>query len=160
MTEVDPQRLAPPPWERLKSLTPARIDLNRSGVSLAAQEVLKFQLAHAEARDAVHVPLDTQTLIAEIEALGQTVVYVETAATHRDVYLRRPDLGRKLEAGSAERLDRLRSDEPSISVVIADGLSARAVSTNAAPLLVRLLPKLSQSGLTVAPIVVAEGAAK
>ena len=143
--------------ERLRSLTPARIGLGRSGVSLTTQEVLGFQLAHAEARDAVHVPLDAQSFVTQIEALGQTVVRVESMATRRDHYLRRPDLGRKLDARSAARLDELGQSGPRLALVVADGLSSRAVAAHAAPTLRRLLPKLLALGLPLAPIVVAEG---
>jgi ethanolamine ammonia-lyase small subunit len=144
--------------ERLASSTPARVALGRTGASLTTQEVLKFQLAHAQARDAVHVPLDAERLAAAIAALGHVVERVETDATRRELYLRRPDLGRRLTTRSAEHLDRLRRDDFDISVVVADGLSSSAVANHAAPLLARLLPKIEQLGLTLAPIVIAEGA--
>ena len=143
---------------RLSSLTPARVALGRTGASLTTKEVLRFQFAHAEARDAVHVPLDGEAMTAEIMALGCNVVRVETPATRRDVYLRRPDLGRRLQGESAERLDKLRRDDFDIAIVVADGLSSRAVTNNAVPLLSRLIRKLADRGLTLAPVVVAEGA--
>ena len=122
-------------------MTPARVALGRTGASLTTEEVLRFQLAHAEARDAVHVPLDSEAVTAGIMALGCNVVRVETPATRRDLYLRRPDLGRRLEAESAERLDKLRRNGFDIAVVVADGLSSRAVGINAVPLLSRLIPR-------------------
>jgi ethanolamine ammonia-lyase small subunit len=143
---------------RLSSLTPARVALGRTGASLTTEEVLRFQLAHAEARDAVHVPLDSEAVTAGIMALGCNVVRVETPATRRDLYLRRPDLGRRLQGESAERLDKLRRDDLDIAIVVADGLSSRAVTNNAVPLLSRLIPKLTDRGLTLAPVVVSEGA--
>jgi ethanolamine ammonia-lyase small subunit len=124
---------------------------------LTTEEVLRFQLAHAEARDAVHALLDGEALAAAITALGCNVVQVDTPATRRDLYLRRPDLGRRLEAESAERLDKLR-DVFDVAIVVADGLSSRAVTNNAVSLLSRLIPKFLDLGLTSAPIVIAKGA--
>jgi len=159
MTDLPSQRQASSSLTaRLSSLTPARVALGRTGASLTTKEVLRFQLAHAEARDAVHVPLDGEALAAGIRALRCNVVRVATPATRRDVYLRRPDLGRRLEVESAERLDKLRCGGFDIAVVVADGLSSRAVTNNAVPLLSRLIPKLADVGLTSAPVVIAEGA--
>lgn len=143
---------------RLTGLTPARVALGRTGASLTTEEVLRFQLAHAEARDAVHVPLDREALAAQIAALGCKVLQVRTPATRRDIYLRRPDLGRRLEPESAECVDKLRCDGVDIAIVVADGLSSRAVTNNAVPLLSRLIPKFVDAAFTLAPVVVAEGA--
>jgi hypothetical protein len=104
-----------------------------------------------EARDAVHAPLDGETLAAGITALGRNVVRVETPATRRDVYLRRPDLGRRLKAESAECLDKLQRDGFDIAIVVADGLSSRVVTNNAVPLLSRLIPKARGCGFDARP---------
>ena len=158
MTDHNPEPRTSSLIARLASLTPARVALARTGASLTTQEVLRFQLAHAQARDAVHVPLDPETLAAGIATLGRTVVRVQTAATPRDLYLRRPDLGRRLEDHSARRLDTLRRGDFDVSIVVADGLSSRAAANNAVPLLAQLLPKLAPLDLMLAPIVIAEGA--
>lgn len=158
MTDLDPERRAGSLAARLASLTPARVALGCAGVSLTTREVLRFQLAHAEARDAVHAPLDVEDLAAEIVALGQTVERVETPAIRRELYLRRPDLGRRIMTESAERLAKLRRDGFGVSIVVADGLSSRAAASHAAPLLARLLPKIAGIGLSLAPLVIAQGA--
>jgi ethanolamine ammonia-lyase small subunit len=111
----------------LRSLTDARIALGRSGVSLPTQPHLAFQLAHAQARDAVHLALDVPTLQAALGALsasgtsgtsggaaaaGSEALALQSAAADRDAYLQRPDLGRRLSADSREALlARLSADE-------------------------------------------------
>jgi ethanolamine ammonia-lyase small subunit len=48
--------------QALRSYTPARLGLERTGVSLATRPLLDFQLAHARARDAVHGAIDVRML--------------------------------------------------------------------------------------------------
>ncbi|MCX7158505.1 MAG: ethanolamine ammonia-lyase light chain EutC, partial [Proteobacteria bacterium] len=110
------------PWTGLRRLTPARIALGRAGPAWPTSEVLAFALAHARARDAVHLALDVDALEAQLRADGYTPLRVQSAAADRPTYLRRPDFGRRLDAPSGRRLDALRS-HPEIAVVVADGLS-------------------------------------
>jgi hypothetical protein len=58
------------PWTELRRHTPARLALGRAGTSLPTPEVLRFAAAHAAARDAVHLPLDVDALLAELRAHG------------------------------------------------------------------------------------------
>ncbi|MHA7204620.1 ethanolamine ammonia-lyase light chain EutC, partial [Burkholderia pseudomallei] len=84
------------PWGQLKSFTNARIALGRAGNSLPTAPLLAFNLSHAQARDAVHQPLDADALRRDIEAAGLPTLGVQSAAPDRQHYLRRPDLGRRL----------------------------------------------------------------
>lgn len=73
MTELTSERRVSSLAVRLTGLTPARVGLGRAGASLTTEEVLRFQLAHAKARDAVHVPLDSEALATGLTALGCNV---------------------------------------------------------------------------------------
>ena len=81
----------------LRDLTPARVSLPMTGESIATDEVLNFELAHALARDAVHasfhLPSFTQRLVDELPILGQAsiaVFQVRSNASDRTAYLRQP----------------------------------------------------------------------
>ncbi len=145
-------------WARLAELTPARIALGRTGIGLPTREVLGFAMAHARARDAVHTALDTEALSAELEGLGLAVARVASAATSREIYLRRPDLGRRLAAASAAAMDALRPKDADLAIVVGDGLSATAVQRNAVPVVDALRTHLERQGRSLAPVVVATGA--
>src|SRR6185437_10109328 len=87
---------APDPWARLAALTPARIALGRVGPALPTHQVLQLALDHAKARDAVHAALDAGRMAAALRDLGLAARTVTSAAPSREVYLRRPELGRRL----------------------------------------------------------------
>jgi ethanolamine ammonia-lyase small subunit len=136
------------PWRRA---TPARVGLGRTGDALPVKDVLDFQLAHAKARDAVHTPFDVAAVRRQLDPLP--VIEIASAAQDRGVYLRRPDLGRRLGADFASRLTPGPYD---IVFVIGDGLSAAAVQQHAAALLAVVLPHLR--AWSVAPVVIASQA--
>jgi ethanolamine ammonia-lyase small subunit len=129
----------------LRSFTPARVAVGRTGHSLPTAELLRFQLDHARARDAVHQPLDPASL-------GLPHVLVRSAAKDRGAYLRRPDLGRKL---SEESRRSLRKGDYDAAIVIADGLSAAAVHHHATALVEALMPLLAQEQWQLAPLTIA-----
>jgi ethanolamine ammonia-lyase small subunit len=140
------------PWAALRAYTPARIALGRAGNALPTDEVLRFGLAHARARDAVHAALDTDALATELRALGLEVRVVKSAAPDRATYLLRPDLGRKLAQGCL--LDRTPAP---IALAIEDGLSAMAVQRHAAPLLRALIELAPQRWAGVPAVIALQG---
>lgn len=151
------------PWRELRRYTPARIGLGRAGISLPTAAQLAFQLAHAQARDAVHRPLDVAQLRGQLEAQGLATLRLRSAATSRALYLQRPDLGRRLSDDSRAELEALRSQRRSagrspadIAWVVADGLSALAVQHHA-PALIAALRALPQAAAwSFAPVSVVE----
>ncbi len=147
------------PWYGLNSQTPARIAIGRAGHSLPTREVLEFSMAHARARDAVHAQFDRDRLAAEVAELGLQTISVDSQATDRAVYLRRPDLGRRLDTTSRSQLQSYAiTNKPPFAVVVADGLSAAAVDAHALDLIKALLGHSAELGLGATPIVLAMGA--
>ncbi|NVH74664.1 ethanolamine ammonia-lyase subunit EutC [Paraburkholderia sp. JPY432] len=144
------------PWNALRRFTQARIALGRAGNSLPTAPLLAFNLAHAQARDAVHHPLDADALHAQLQEQGFNTLDVHSAAPDREHYLRRPDLGRRLSDESRTTLARLPTQSNDVLFVIGDGLSAFAASKQAVPLLQAMHPKLAD--WTIGPVVVARQA--
>jgi ethanolamine ammonia-lyase small subunit len=145
------------PWAELRRYTAARLALGRTGASLPTAEVLRFGLAHARARDAVHEALDLPALAARIAALGVDTLQVASAAPDRATYLMRPDLGRRLAAADAQHLAAHAAAAPGgcdLLLMVGDGLSSLAVERHAVPTLERLLGARPE-GWTLGPVVVA-----
>ncbi|UUT12095.1 ethanolamine ammonia-lyase subunit EutC [Pseudomonas zeae] len=152
---VDPQN----PWLELRRLTPARIALGRTGTSLPTSAQLDFQFAHAQARDAVHLPFDHAGLSAQLTERGRESLLLHSAATDRNSYLQRPDLGRKLSDESAQALREYAAAHPGgvdLAIVVADGLSALAVHRHTLPFLTRLEEQMSADGWSMAPVILME----
>jgi ethanolamine ammonia-lyase small subunit len=145
-------------WQALRQFTPARIALGHTGVSQPTGAQLEFQLAHARARDAVHLTMDAQRLRQAIEtALPAPCMVLHSAAESRNAYLQRPDLGRRLDAASRDALLAHRPHVPhELAIVLADGLSALAIEQNALPFLQTLQEHIVQEGWSVAPIAVVQ----
>lgn len=168
MSEKPPPGLAlAPAWAaRLRALTPARVGLGRTGVSLETRDLLDFQRCHALARDAVHSQLQAASLAATLSAIAATeALPLHSAASDRATYLQRPDLGRTLSEASRTLLAERAVPSPPINesarpsrlaFVVADGLSALAVERHAEPLLKELIPLVD--GWQLVPLCVVEQA--
>jgi ethanolamine ammonia-lyase small subunit len=142
----------------LRDYTSARVALGRAGTSIATTDILDFQLAHAQARDAVNAEFDVDNFarrlrqeVPTLKKFNIPVLSLGSAARDREIYVRRPDLGRVLDQGSADRLSFSGCD---VVFVIADGLSAVAPERNSIPLLNAVLPDLFQAGWTCGPVCV------
>jgi len=137
------------PWSKLRSFTDARIALGRAGTSIPTHHWLEFQLAHAQAQDAVHSQLDSdgfaQQMTQQLEIADPLLLHSQ--AQDRAEYLQRPDFGRQLDASSINAVTQYMRQQQSINdlaIVIADGLSCKAIEENAIPFLAKLLPELPQ----------------
>jgi ethanolamine ammonia-lyase small subunit len=152
------------PWSALRTFTDARIALGRAGVSTPTQAHLAFQLAHAQARDAVHLELDAESLARTLDAVFPDAaapgMVLHSAADKRLTYLQRPDRGRRLDAASCARLgayESTREQRPfDLALVVVDGLSALAIEKNAAPFLASLRERLAAESWSLAPLCVVQ----
>jgi ethanolamine ammonia-lyase small subunit len=147
------------PLLELRRLTPARIALGRTGTSMPTSAQLDFQYAHAQARDAVHLPFDSAGLSSQLAERGRASLLLNSAATDRNSYLQRPDLGRKLSDESAQTLRDYALANPGgvdLAIVVADGLSALAVHRHTLPFLARMEDQIVNDGWSVSPVILVE----
>ena len=145
------------PWLALRRHTPARIALGRTGVSLPTLAVLDFALAHAQARDAIHLPLDLDSLGHALLAQGWPApLLLRSQARDRHEYLLRPDLGRRLDAASLATLAQWRTDHPApapdLVLVLGDGLSALGLQQHG-PALAAVIRDALDPALRLGPLV-------
>ena len=109
----------------------ARIGLGQAGSGLPTRAHLEFQLDHARARDAVHCPLADPFPLPHIA--------LRSAAPDRATYLRRPDLGRRLNPQTD-----LQAGDFDAAIIVCDGLSPLAVTRHAPPLIEKIAERLKE----------------
>ncbi|OSQ36023.1 ethanolamine ammonia-lyase [Thalassospira mesophila] len=147
------------PWSRLRVHTSARIGLGRVGDGLPTSQLLEFQMAHARARDSVHMPFDAAMVAGNLAPLNLPVITVQSRAANRAEFLQRPDYGRKLNAQSETGLFDAANNagantSPDVVFILADGLSARAVHENGADM-VRQTIALLGDDWSIGPVILA-----
>jgi len=146
------------PWSFLRDYTHARIALGRAGYSAPTREILDFRMAHSRARDSVWSEIDLVKLHEDLNLTGHKVVDVSSKCANKKEFLLNPSLGRSLGPHSSRVLQgvSLSSASPDVALIIADGLSANGIHTNA-PLFVReFLTAIKSTSLRMAPIVIAK----
>jgi ethanolamine ammonia-lyase small subunit len=143
-------------WSGLSRYTSARIALGRAGGSLRTASLLDFRLSHARARDAVYSPFDAESLCADLNGAHLPTYVLNTAVQDRRQYLMRPDLGRRLDDASRERLKESAKGwgRRDLAILISDGLAAQASMRHAVATVVPLCERLLVFGWTLYPIFV------
>ncbi|MCB1675144.1 MAG: ethanolamine ammonia-lyase subunit EutC [Halioglobus sp.] len=123
--------------------TMARVCQGRAGPRPRTLSLLRFIADHSRSKD---------TVVKEVtpEWLAQHDMWeVQSQASDKAEYLTRPDLGRLLsEEGKAVVKERC-AKSPQVQVVVSDGLSTDAVTTNYEELLPPLLKGLESAGFNV-----------
>ncbi len=140
--------LTTPTWpdliERIRARTPARVLVERAGASYLTRTQLDLRQAHAAARDAVRSELEMEEdFDAEFVARWK-LFEVSTQAGSKDEYLLRPDRGRSFSEDAIRTIQARCPQMTDLQVVIGDGLSVSAVTTQVP----RLLPLIFEKAAT------------
>lgn len=134
----DPEAL-----QRMLRRTTARIGVGRAGPRLKTQTLLTLRADHAQARDAVFADVDPKVL----EEAG--LFTVQTMCEDKNIYVTRPDLGRKLSPEAVATLREKCIPNPDVQIYAADGLSSTAIEANLNKILPVLTDSLTRMGLKV-----------
>ena len=140
------------PWIALRRFTQARIALGRAGHAVPTQALLDFQLAHAQARDAVQLPWNIDAFAGQLRDIGEETLILQTPVSNRSEYLRRPDFGRVLTEESRIRLRNLKASGVDVALIVSNGLSSTAVERRGIALLQTILEGLRVRQFRIAPI--------
>jgi ethanolamine ammonia-lyase small subunit len=128
--------------EKIRARTPARVLADRTGAAYRTTTQLQLRQDHAAARDAVRAEFDLQRDLGAEFVARWKLFSVSTMANSKDEYLRRPDLGRRLDENARAQLLALCPLNAGLQIVIGDGLSATAVSAQVSA----LLPLVAEKG--------------
>jgi ethanolamine ammonia-lyase small subunit len=145
-----------PTWdfERARRTTPARLDVGRAGARPTTAAWLAFQRDHAAARDAVWSRW-SETFVTRLRWAG--FVVVASRAPDRAAYIRRPPLGRLLDAAALAEVRRANPVVPAIQLVLSDGLSASAAEAHFERVYAGLRRHLDTLGTLGVPVAVQNG---
>lgn len=127
----------------LRRSTAARVCTGRAGPRPRTQALLRFLADHSRSKDTVLKEVPEEWVKA------QGLLEVRSEISDKNLYLTRPDMGRRL---SPEAIDALKSQcvmNPDVQVVVSDGLSTDAITANYEEILPPLLAGLKQAGLNV-----------
>lgn len=131
------------------ALTPARLSVLRSGTRPDTFAWLDFRADHALARDAVTTPLDETFKRKFIETYG--ALLIDSTALTREEYIVNPPSGKRVDANILPA----RPDIPcDVQIVIADGLSPRAVEINVPRIYPMLVNGFAEKSISFSPPVI------
>jgi ethanolamine ammonia-lyase small subunit len=112
---------------KIRSRTPARLLVGRSGVAYRTSTQLDLREAHAAARDAVRSELNLESGFGHAFIKRWDLFETHTRAALKQLYLLRPDLGRQFSDESRVNLQSRCASGCDLQVAIGDGLSVAAV---------------------------------
>jgi ethanolamine ammonia-lyase small subunit len=132
--------------EKIRARTPARVLADRAGAAYRTATQLQLRHDHAAARDAVRAEFELKRDLGAEFVERWKLFSVSTMAASKEEYLRRPDLGRRLDGNARSLLAAHCALNADLQIVIGDGLSVTAISTQVPPLLPMLAEKARLCG--------------
>ena len=136
----------------MKKTTPARICIGRAGARPKTASWLKLLAVHAVAQDAVFVDVSEDFL------KKMNLISVQSAAETKELFLTRPDLGRRLSEEGRKTILEKCAKNVQVQILVVDGLSSTAIEANVGDILPALMQGLKASGITVGtPVFVKHG---
>ena len=131
-------------YAELKANAPCRLGIGKAGARYKTDPMLQFRAAHSAAQDAVFNDVDHDFVEKQMG-----LFIVQTQCENKDVYLTRPDLGRKLSPEAVATLKEKCKKSPTVQIYVADGLSSAAVAANVADLLPAIMQGLQSYRIDV-----------
>ena len=127
--------------KELRKNTAARVASGRTGPRPRTTSLLRFLADHSRSKD---------TVLKEIPAEWvekANLLEVQSQITTKDLYLTRPDLGRRLSNEAIETIKAKCTQSPQVQIIISDGLSTDAITANLDEILPPLIKGLESAGL-------------
>jgi ethanolamine ammonia-lyase small subunit len=113
---------------------------------------LKFRFDHAAAVDAVYGDV-REELLKRLDLFK-----VNTMVSDKEVYIRRPDYGRRLSEEAKQTISKKCKKTPTVQVIVSDGLSSSAIDENFEDVYLSLQQSLQSIGLdTGTPFFIEKG---
>lgn len=130
-------------YAELKFNAPCRLGIGKAGARYKTLPQLEFRAAHSAAQDAVFSDVDAEF----VEKMGLWTI--QTQCESKDVYLTRPDLGRKLSPEGVAAIKEKCKKNPTVQIYVSDGLSSAAVAANIGDLLPAMMQGLQSYKIDV-----------
>lgn len=130
----------------MKSKTPARLGIGKSGARYKTLSMLRVRADHAAAQDAVFSD------VSEDFIKKNNFVFVKTLCNDKDEYITRPDLGRRFDKEELELIKKTCGQNPKVLVVVGDGLSSSAIEANAEDFIPAVKQGLQMFGISLGDI--------
>ncbi|MGL4571320.1 MAG: ethanolamine ammonia-lyase subunit EutC [Clostridium sp.] len=132
----------------MKARTPARLGIGRVGCRYKTITALRVRADHAAAQDSVF------SYVAEDFVRKNNMLSIETLCEDKDIYLTRPDLGRKFSEEALKLVKEKVGTNNKVVIMVGDGLSSAAIEANIEDIIPSIKQGLKMYGIQLADEIV------